>query len=551
MKASKSISLRRTFTSIQGVVGLLLVFLIVQGIILWRVCHQGTRVTQGLVSEGLPSLRHLAALQENLALYRLRSYELMFVEEKERGAKAEQADQLDKQNRTILAQLKNLFPEGEGNTQVKGMENALTNYVQTAIRTRGLLEKDFPGAMQILDKEIPPLIQRLSETNLKLKKFCDTFAVERADQTVIKFASIQKSVLGFGSASIAFAALAVVLVSLSSIRLQGMLSNLVGKLSSTMEKLDGSAGQIASASQSLAEGASEQAASLEETSASLEEISSMTKRNAENAENAKLLASRTRTAADSGSSDMQEMSKAMAEIKSSSDDIGKIIKTIDEIAFQTNILALNAAVEAARAGEAGMGFAVVADEVRNLAQRSAQAAKETASKIETAITKTEGGVRMSEKVAQSLSGMVVNVRKVDELVGEIATASKEQNEGISLVNGAVTKMDQVTQSNAASAEESAAAAAELNGQASNLKEVVEEMERLVGIGKAKAKEAPQPAAKSSEKSNVKSTPAGAHRTITSKGNSSRETAKAAHKPVLASNGSTAKGTPSDSDFRDF
>ncbi len=138
--------------------------------------------------------------------------------------------------------------------------------------------------------------------------------------------------------------------------------------------------EIGGSSQSLAEGAGEQAASLEETSSSLEELSSMTKRNAENAQKANDLAKQARNAADLGIADMQAMSAAMAAIKGSSDDIAKIIKTIDEIAFQTNILALNAAVEAARAGEAGMGFAVVADEVRNLAQRSAQAAKETAAK---------------------------------------------------------------------------------------------------------------------------------------------------------------------------
>ena len=162
------------------------------------------------------------------------------------------------------------------------------------------------------------------------------------------------------------------------------------------------AGQVSGLSQSLAEGASEQAASLEETSSSLEEMSSMTKRNTENAQKVNELARETRTAADTGASDMQAMAAAMSEIKTSSDDIAKIIKTIDEIAFQTNILALNAAVEAARAGEAGMGFAVVADEVRNLAQRAAQSAKETSSKIENAAGKTEQGVRLTEKVAKSL-----------------------------------------------------------------------------------------------------------------------------------------------------
>lgn len=246
------------------------------------------------------------------------------------------------------------------------------------------------------------------------------------------------------------------------------------------EQVASAATQVSAASQSLAEGASEQAASLEETSASLEEISSMTKRNAENAQAAKSLATQTRSAADSGAADMKEMTSAMDAVKTSSDNIAKIIKTIDEIAFQTNILALNAAVEAARAGEAGMGFAVVADEVRNLAQRSAQAAKETADKIEDSIRKSAHGVQISEKVAQSLAQIVEKARKVDELVAEIATASSEQNQGLQQVNTAVTEMDKVTQSNAANAEESASASEELNAQASTLKDAVAELVSLVG-----------------------------------------------------------------------
>jgi methyl-accepting chemotaxis protein len=240
-----------------------------------------------------------------------------------------------------------------------------------------------------------------------------------------------------------------------------------------------SAAQVSTASQSLAEGASEQAASLEETSASLEEMSSMTQRNAGNAQHAKDLAAQARAAADVGATDMREMAAAMADIKVASDNIAKILKTIDEIAFQTNLLALNAAVEAARAGEAGAGFAVVADEVRNLAQRSAQAAKETADKIADSVSKSERGVAISGKVASGLQEIVTKARQVDELVAEIAAASKEQSQGIVQVNAAVSQMDKVTQSNAANAEETSNAAEELNAQAETLRAAVKDLERLV------------------------------------------------------------------------
>ena len=242
----------------------------------------------------------------------------------------------------------------------------------------------------------------------------------------------------------------------------------------------GYSNQVSAASQRVAEGANEQAASLEQTGASLEEMAGITTQNNTNAHSAKELAAEARNAAETGSSDMEQMSAAMDAIKTSSVNISQIIKTIDEIAFQTNILALNAAVEAARAGEAGAGFAVVADEVRNLAQRSAQAARETAGKIEDSINKSQHGLQLRDKVSDGLKRIVTRVREVDQLVAQISTASTEQSQGIEQINTAVNQMDKVTQSNASTAQESAAAAGELRVQAGKVNEMVASLSKLVG-----------------------------------------------------------------------
>lgn len=251
-------------------------------------------------------------------------------------------------------------------------------------------------------------------------------------------------------------------------------------LSAGAEQTTHASAQVSAASQTLAAGASQAAASIEETSSSLEELASMTKRNAENAAKLKDLGSQARRSGDAGMEEMAAMSAAMNAVKASSDDIANIIKTIDEIAFQTNILALNAAVEAARAGDAGMGFAVVADEVRNLAQRAAVAAKETAAKIETAVQKSNHGAEISKRVALHLKEIVTKARQVDELAGEVAAASQEQSQGITQINTAVAQMDKVTQSNAVSAGESAHAAGGLTAQAETLRHAVQDLLRLVG-----------------------------------------------------------------------
>jgi methyl-accepting chemotaxis protein/methyl-accepting chemotaxis protein-1 (serine sensor receptor) len=259
-----------------------------------------------------------------------------------------------------------------------------------------------------------------------------------------------------------------------------VLTQAVTELSEGAEQVASASGQVSGSSQSLAQGASEQAASLEETSASSEEMASMTRKNAENSQQAAQHMNVVSQRVVDANHTLDGMLTSMQEIGASSHKISKIIKVIDEIAFQTNILALNAAVEAARAGEAGMGFAVVADEVRNLAQRSAQAAKDTATLIEESILKsTEGSTKLGE-VAASIHAITEGADKVKTLVDEVDASSKEQAQGIEQISKAVAQMDEVTQRTAANAEESASASEELNAQSQALMAVVEHLEALVG-----------------------------------------------------------------------
>ncbi|HVU23582.1 MAG TPA: methyl-accepting chemotaxis protein [Opitutus sp.] len=336
---------------------------------------------------------------------------------------------------------------------------------------------DRAGAETELTKELLPAYLAYSEANSALVDYNR----QSADTNGGKIESdSRRTSLVIRSVSLVALFVGVVCAFLVSRGLNRILREIAATLASNSEQVSAAATQVSSASQTLASGASEQAASLEETSASLEEMSGMTKRNAENATQAAALTREASATADRGAADMQAMADSMQGIKASSDDIAKIIKTIDEIAFQTNILALNAAVEAARAGEAGAGFAVVAEEVRALAQRSAQSARETASKIETAIAKTAQGVEISDNVQKNLRAIVEKVRGIDTLVSDVAQASNEQRQGIEQVTTAASQMDQITQANAANAEETASASEELNAQALCLKDVVGELMRLVG-----------------------------------------------------------------------
>lgn len=242
------------------------------------------------------------------------------------------------------------------------------------------------------------------------------------------------------------------------------------------------AGQVEAASQSLASGTCRQAASLEEISSSLTEISSLIRATSGTSERARQVSSSTRQAAEQAGEIVASLNQAMMEIRDSSGEISHINRSIDEIAFQTNILALNAAVEAARAGQAGMGFAVVADEVRRLAQRAAEAARETAQRVEKAVARSEKGLGMSQEVDGILNQVREKARGMDALVAEIASAGQEQERGIQQITGAVGQVDRVTQDAAGQSEQTAATARLLKRQADDLGQAVEGLERLIGVG---------------------------------------------------------------------
>jgi len=289
----------------------------------------------------------------------------------------------------------------------------------------------------------------------------------------------EKIILSVVAATVIVGLLMIVASSYLARSITNPINRVVEGLTDNTEQVASAASQVSSTSQSVAGGTSEEAAGLEETSSSVEEMASQTKQNAENADQANSLMAETSRIVDETNDSMKKLTESMKEISSASEEAAKIIKTIDEIAFQTNLLALNAAVEAARAGEAGAGFAVVADEVRNLAMRTANAAKNTASLVEGIVKKIKNGSDIVEKTNETFGRVAVASKEAGELVGGISVACNEQSHGVEQIKQAVIEMDKVVQRNAANAEESASAAEQMNVQAEQIKGYVDELLALL------------------------------------------------------------------------
>ena len=448
---------------------------------------------------------------------------------------------------TELTALEATAKDAAAKTVLPAIRQSQQRYVETAERLFTAVRQSNTILEAELDRIGPGVSDDVEVIKLSIKAEQDELGprVQRANQTAVTLVTVIAAVSVLAGIGLSW---------VLGRTITGRLRAIVDQLSSSAEQTAATSAQVSQASQMLAEGASEQAASLEETTGTTEEIASviqttaanaqqavqfardnhggaqkareMAQASAQGAEQARQLAEKTAAAAAEGNQAVTRMAGAIGEIKTSSEKTAKIVKTIDEIAFQTNLLALNAAVEAARAGEAGKGFAVVAEEVRNLAQRSAEAARNTADLIAASVKTSDHGVQVSDEVAQALKRIAENVSQVQEtiakvaadsqeqakvidevstasdrqvhIIDEVAAASQEQAEGIRQINDAMTMMDTVVQRNAANAEESAAASEELSAQAETLNGIVQDLQRLVGAATADARptgrvERPRPA----------------------------------------------------------
>ncbi|MDD2708450.1 MAG: methyl-accepting chemotaxis protein [Verrucomicrobiae bacterium] len=441
-----------------------LAIVIILGVVTWDKLGTISNSVRQMTEESLPGLSLSGEIRYKAIVYRAANFKhVVFTDLAVKAELDKEARALGDEMGELVAKYEKSITKPEEREIFSKLPGLLTEYRAQAVKLRDASTRKQMDEVHAILASIGKVGNEMIRVVESLREFNSKQASHDSDQI--------KAAVGSSRQVLATAITVALLVGIGlaiflTITISRTLMKVADVLLAGSDQTTAASQEVSTASQAVAAGASEQASSLEETSASLEEMSSMTKRNAENTQKAKVLAGETHRTAEQGGKDMVEMKKAMEEVS-------KIVRSIDEIAFQTNILALNAAVEAARAGEAGAGFAVVADEVRNLAQRSAEAAKQTAAKIET-------GVTVSENVGKILGEIVPKIRQMNELVTEVAEASGEQNQGIDQINIAVSQMDKVTQSNAANAEETASASEELSAQAVELRSTVMELLRLVG-----------------------------------------------------------------------
>ncbi len=375
-----------------------------------------------------------------------------------------------------IREMRTMEMKPEVSTALNDMEDATKDY---RTYTEQLLSDsrsgDMPAAFDIYNNQLKPL-QLREQKDVTQMADAQSESLRQAENS-----AESSSTEGFWLTGILLALVCALGVAFIFVihQILALMRSSVNELAESAAQITSAAGQVSSSSQSLAQGSSEQAATIEETSSVSTEINSMAHRNTENSSSAAEMVTRSGQGFNRANHSLAEMVGAMDGIDASSQKISKIIKVIDEIAFQTNILALNAAVEAARAGEAGMGFAVVADEVRNLAQRCAQAAKDTADLIEESIRRSSGGKLKVDEVAAAIRDITDEASKIKEMVDEINLGSVEQSRGIDQIARSISQMEQVTQSNAANAEQSAAAAEQLNAQAEAMKDIVRSLRTMV------------------------------------------------------------------------
>jgi methyl-accepting chemotaxis protein len=376
-----------------------------------------------------------------------------------------------------LAEIRPLLITQRGREVVSQMEAAMAIWLPAYAEVERLADSGDPaGAVRLLNEKIYAQYVGLGQNCNELTELTKQVLQQDRDTAAERSARAKWFLLVLALAGTGTAVISTLILRSATISLRTIATEML----EGSRQVAAASGQVASASQSLAQGTSEQAATLEETSSSASEITAINRKNAENTKSVAGLMNETAQLVLGANRNLEEMLQSMNEIRGSSEKISKIIRVIDEIAFQTNILALNAAVEAARAGEAGMGFAVVADEVRNLAHRSAQAAKDTAGLIEESIGRSGEGGRKLDQVAASIQQITGSSTQVKTLVDEIDVGSNEQSRGIDQIATAVVQMEQVTQRSAANAEESAAASQELAAQAQSLYSIVERLRVLIG-----------------------------------------------------------------------